>query len=197
MEACRLCIRLQYSSTSIPASCAAISAGVPCSSVAQIKRTSSPALRRYLAMRSAGNIEPTKFPRCFIPLIYGNALVIKYLTCDLYMKCISSRRIRDTDCLLRLSADIILQFRQYRVIFLCERIARCASPAVCTEHHPCSSYICGLGVTRPLQRTPALDCRKTTLYCLNCNHDTTNLYSVVCFSHERSCNMDYRLARKR
>src|SRR5208337_5629019 len=60
-----------------------------------------------------------------------------------------------------------LRFRQYRVIFLCERIARCASPAVYTEYHLCASYICGLGVTLPLPITPALDCRKTTLYCLN------------------------------
>jgi hypothetical protein len=55
-----------------------------------------------------------------------------------------------------------LQFRHYGVIFLCERIVRCANPAVYTEYYLCSSSICGLGVTRPLPITQALDCRKIT-----------------------------------
>src|SRR5208337_3503176 len=89
----------------------------------------------------------------------------------------------------------VLQFRQYGVIFLCERIVRCGSPCVYTEYHLRASSICGLGargpqkverlfgvqVTRPLPITPALPstpkslttfggppCRKTTPYCLNC-----------------------------
>ena len=63
-----------------------------------------------------------------------------------------------------------LQFRRYRVIFLCDRIARCAGPAVYTEHHLGSTSIYGLGVTRPLSITQALDCRKMTLYRLNCGY---------------------------
>src|SRR5208337_1731817 len=81
---------------------------------------------------------------------------------------------RSTASSLRIKIMFVLQFRQYRVIFLCERIARCASPAVYTEHHLCSSYICGLGVTRPLPITQALDCRKTTLYCLNLRYGKGN-----------------------
>jgi len=66
------------------------------------------------------------------------------------------------------NALIELPFRLYGVIFLCERIGGWSSPSVYTEHHLRSSYICGLGVTRPLPITLALDCRKTIPHCLNC-----------------------------
>jgi hypothetical protein len=62
--------------TSSPDSPAASSAGVPCSSVAQMNRTSSPICRRYRAWMSAGRSEPARFPRCLIPLMYGSALVM-------------------------------------------------------------------------------------------------------------------------
>ena len=56
---------------------AAISAGVPCSSVAQIYSTSSPSSLRNLEYTSAGSMDH-QLPRCFMPFMYGSALVIRY-----------------------------------------------------------------------------------------------------------------------
>src|SRR6516165_8822589 len=40
--------------------------------------TSWPCALSARALTSAGSIEPTRFPRCFTPLMYGSALVIRW-----------------------------------------------------------------------------------------------------------------------
>ena len=51
----------------LPGWMAPSSAGVPCSSVAQMNRTSSPICRLKRAWTSAGSSEPARLPRCLTP----------------------------------------------------------------------------------------------------------------------------------